>query len=40
MPKGVINDMDEVLCKEYKKRNTKESSEQNPITNDIIKEIK
>ena len=29
-------DMDEILYKEYEKRNMKESSEQNPITKDIV----
>ena len=35
---NVIFDMDEVLYKEYEKRNMKESSEQNPITKDIVEE--
>ena len=33
---NIIHDMDEVLYKEYEKRNMKESSEQNPITKDIV----
>ena len=33
---NIIYDMDEILYKEYEKRNMKESSEQNPITKDII----
>lgn len=32
----IIHDMDEILYKEYERRNMKESSEQNPITKDII----
>ena len=33
---SIIYDMDEILYKEYEKRNMKESSEQNPITKDIV----
>ena len=33
---NIIHDMDEILYKEYEKRNMKESSEQNPITKDIV----
>jgi hypothetical protein len=33
---NIIHDMDEVLYKEYERRNMKESSEQNPITKDIV----
>lgn len=33
---NIINDMDEILYKEYERRNMKESSEQNPITKDIV----
>src|SRR5574344_1935462 len=32
----IINDMDEILYKEYEKRNMKENSEQNPITKDNV----
>ncbi len=35
---NIIPDMDEILYKEYEKRNTKESSEQNPITKYIIED--
>ena len=33
---NIIYDMNEILYKEYKKRNMKESSEQNPIAKDIV----
>ena len=36
MGKILIYDMDETLYREYEKRNMKESSEQNPITKDIV----
>ena len=35
---NIIYDMDEILYKEYEKRNMKESSEQNPISKDIVEE--
>lgn len=36
---NIIHDMDEILYKEYKKRNMKENSNQNPITKDIVENI-